>query len=385
MNINYYKVCKSITKYDIMKLRGEDMKRDFKKEIAEIHPNIEVIEAIKSGADKVLCRCNKDGYEWRTRPYDLVKGHGCHMCNGVPRYTDETFKRKMKEINPMIDILGEYKRAHSKLEWRCKTCLNKHMSKPNSLLSGNGCRICSTKETHDKQRKTTDEFKDEVYSIVGNDYKVMSEYKGTEIKIELKHQKCGYSFDMTPHNFLGGQRCPECNGGVRRKTTKYFNEQVKKATNNEYEFVDQYKGNNKKVKFKHVLCGRTFKTTPDSFLTQKTGCPYCFFMSKGELEVKRILEKHNIKFVQQKTFDDLKHEAKLRFDFYLTDFNYCIEYDGKQHFEPLEHWGGKKEFEKIRIRDSLKNNYCARKNINLLRVHYRTKDIEGLIKENLNV
>lgn len=30
----------------------------------------------------------------------------------------------------------------------------------------------------------------------------------------------------------------------------------------------------------------------------------------------------------------------LVFDFYLPDYNICIEYDGIQHFKPIEKWGG---------------------------------------------
>lgn len=362
-----------------------ELKRNFKKEIAEINPNIEILEDIKRGSDKVLCKCLIDGYEWRTRPYDLLRGFGCHACKGVPRYTTETFVRKMREVNPKVEVLGGYKRAHSKIKWKCKNCSNTYETKPNGLLNGHGCKECNMKEFHLKQRKNTEWFKNKVSIVVGKEYIVLGNYKTTETKIKMMHQKCNFEFLMRPHNFLQGQRCPKCNGGVRRKTTKYFQNEVKSITNNEYEFIGEYKGNNEDSHFMHIECGQTFITSPVSFLSQGTRCPYCFFISKGELEVKIILEKYNVSFIQQKTFDDLKAERKLRFDFYLPDFNLCIEYDGKQHFEVKEHWGGIEEFKRIQMRDSLKNDYCRNNNINLLRIHYKTKDIEGLIKENLNV
>ena len=39
------------------------------------------------------------------------------------------------------------------------------------------------------KRKTTEEFKEEVYKSVGNEYSVLSDYKGCETTIKMKHNK----------------------------------------------------------------------------------------------------------------------------------------------------------------------------------------------------
>ena len=62
-------------------------------------------------------------------------------------------------------------------------------------------------------------------------------------------------------------------------------------------------------------------------------------------------------------------------------FFYLIEYDGKQHFEPIEFYGGEKHFEEIKIRDSIKNQYCFENNIKLLRLKYDLSNEE--IKEKI--
>jgi hypothetical protein len=54
----------------------------------------------------------------------------------------------------------------------------------------------------------------------------------------------------------------------------------------------------------------------------------------------------------------------------------CIEYDGIQHFEPIEKWGGIERFNKQLINDNIKNEYCVKNNINLLRISY--KDINNI-------
>lgn len=60
----------------------------------------------------------------------------------------------------------------------------------------------------------------------------------------------------------------------------------------------------------------------------------------------------------------------MKFDFYLPDYNVCIEYDGKQHFKPVEYWGGEWSLTELQIKDNLKNNYCKDKKIELIRINY---------------
>lgn len=92
--------------------------------------------------------------------------------------------------------------------------------------------------------------------------------------------------------------------------------------------------------------------------------------SKGELKIKEILEKNNIPFIQQKTFDDCinpKTNKKLKFDFFINN-SYLLEYDGIQHYENVEYF--KDSLEEIQYRDQIKNDYCQRKNIPLIRISY---------------
>ena len=74
--------------------------------------------------------------------------------------------------------------------------------------------------------------------------------------------------------------------------------------------------------------------------------------------------------------------GRLRFDFYLPDYNLCIEFDGKQHFETGK-WAWTKEIkvEDIRYMDDLKNQFCKDNNINLLRLPYTLSNAE--IKEQI--
>ena len=102
--------------------------------------------------------------------------------------------------------------------------------------------------------------------------------------------------------------------------------------------------------------------------TQSCGC----IKSQGEFKISKILRENNIPFVMQKTFDDCinpKTNAHFFFDFYV-DNRYLIEYDGVQHYKALGGWGTKEYLQRVQEADRMKDEYCKRKNIPLLRIHY---------------
>ena len=55
---------------------------------------------------------------------------------------------------------------------------------------------------------------------------------------------------------------------------------------------------------------------------------------------------------------------------------YLIEYDGKQHFEPIDWFGGIEGFNKQKQRDIIKDNYCKLNNILLLRLPFTLSNEE---------
>lgn len=103
--------------------------------------------------------------------------------------------------------------------------------------------------------------------------------------------------------------------------------------------------------------------------------------SYGEKIIYSILKENNIKFITQKTFDGCKFKKSLKFDFYLPDYNTCIEYNGEQHYRSVDFYGGDEGYELSKIRDNIKNNYCLNNNINLLIIKYNDDIISKLEKK----
>ena len=182
-------------------------------------------------------------------------------------------------------------------------------------------------------------------------------------------------FEQTPYSHLNGNGCPKCIG--RNKTNNEFIKESKEVHRNKYDYsLTEYKGNRKKIK---IICTEhgVFEQTPHNHLSG-FGCFKCC-QSKGEKEIRKLLERNNIKYITQKTFKECKNINKLKFDFYLPKYDTCIEYDGKQHFEPIKYFGGENSLKLQKIRDQIKNEYCKNNNIRLVCIKYNEP-----IKEKLN-
>ena len=85
-------------------------------------------------------------------------------------------------------------------------------------------------------------------------------------------------------------------------------------------------------------------------------------------------------------FRDCKNKRVLPFDFYIYDYNITIEYQGIQHYSPIEFFGGHDALEYVKLNDSIKLNYCKNNNINLILLNYWDFDrIEEILSKELNI
>jgi very-short-patch-repair endonuclease len=98
--------------------------------------------------------------------------------------------------------------------------------------------------------------------------------------------------------------------------------------------------------------------------------------SKGENKISKILDEKNVKFIREKRFKDCRDKLPLPFDFYLPEYNTCIEYDGTQHYYEIKHWN---DLNYVKKHDKMKNDYCEEQEINLLRIKYNNNKIEKTI------
>ena len=119
-------------------------------------------------------------------------------------------------------------------------------------------------------------------------------------------------------------------------------------------------------------CGRECEISSTELrANRKTCCSYCS-SSTGENIIENLLKQNNIEYIKEYVFPLEKSERNgiFRFDFYIVEDNYIIEFDGEQHFKPVDWFGGQDSFEMIKQRDFEKNELCKKYNIPLIRIPY---------------
>lgn len=337
------------------------------------NPNIEVIEKYVNTHTKILHRCLKDicKHEWYASPHDILNGTGCPKCAGNVKKTHEEFIEEMFDINPFIEILSTYINSTTKVECRCLAdgCEHIWKTKPSHLLDGHGCPKCAHRNLGKKLTLSNEEFVTRV-KLHNENIELLSDYVNAFTKIKYRCLVCGYIGYALPHNLIR-DNCPRCSQH-ERYTTESFRQKIS-SINPDILVVGEYVNNTTKIECLCLKDGNHWMTEPRLLLIGY-GCPQCNETS-GELSVRLWLEKHNINYIFQKTFEGCKNVRLLPFDFYLPKYNCCIEYQGRQHYEPVDFSGKGMEYAKeqlciIQNRDNIKNEYCKNNGISLLRIPY---------------
>lgn len=284
------------------------------------------------------------------------------------RKTHEEFVRQVYDLRGEdYVILTKYQGSKKKIRVLHTTCGSEYETRADGLLHGYECKACVYK----KMTKTHDEYKKQVEEIHNKEYEVVSQYMGAHEKVDILHKTCGRIRSVDANSVLQGKKCIDCVNEGRAKTQEDFEREVYERVGDEYKVTGNYVLAIEPIEFLHndESCGLTFSSTPNSFLSGGTRCPHCAF-SKGEVNIRRVLDNMGITYESEKEFSDLFNIRNLRFDFYIPDYNLLIEFDGEQHYRPVELFGGLDYLRKVQLNDAKKDEYCLKNNINLLRIPY---------------
>jgi very-short-patch-repair endonuclease len=183
-------------------------------------------------------------------------------------------------------------------------------------------------------------------------------------------------FTQTPQQHLESKHgCRKCGREALKKSRiskEEFEKRIEEEWMGRFKFnPDDYRGWSEEMKFYCEDHNEYFYKSPNELIMRKVACPVCS-MSKGEYEVWRYLKKNNIKYISEFSPPDLFNEVGgiHMFDFYLPELDVIIEYDGEQHFHPLNWFGGEEAFKTQKLRDNQKDEYCKNNNIKLIRISY---------------
>lgn len=356
---------------------------NFVQESIAIHGNYynysKTCETYKNVRSKVIIECPIHG-EFEQIAKNHLRGGGCKKC-AKQKILDSNKNRAMTNeefIKSAINLHGNYY-GYSKVDYvnyNTPVIINcpihgEFKQLPSVHLRPNGCKKCGTIKSTEVRTTSRDEIIRTFKDKHGNyyDYSKVN-YINSEVKVIISCPKHG-EFEQSPVNHARGAGCMQCfrdKPSKNRKTLISFINDSKVKHGDKYDYSKvQYITNRIPVTIICNTCNKEFEQDPHSHLAGY-GCPSCK-MSIGESIIENFLINHSINFEYEKIFKDCKTETGhwLSFDFYLQDYNLCIEYDGIQHFKSI---GNDEKFQTIVKNDSIKNLYCQEKNIKLLRISY---------------
>jgi len=208
--------------------------------------------------------------------------------------------------------------------------------------------------------------------------KRIGDYKGSKTKIAFMCEICNHIWLGRPDTVVPSNHgCPQCSNRYR-----FTNEDIdKKLAGRSILRVGDYIKDKVKIDFKCLVCSHMWKSRADVIINGY-GCPSCQ-ASNMEKRLKHIIE-NNIKY-QSYEYHKCVYSDKRRFivDFFIKKNNkeYIVEYNGRQHYSPVSHWGGMKNFQKQIKRDNDLRKFCSEKDITLIELDGRNPPVK--IEENL--
>lgn len=355
---------------------------EFQAQVKELgESKYELISTYENSRTKVEMKHLVCGHTYNVRPSKFTEGKRCPNCSKPfqNKKTHEEFKAQVVELGESkYELLSTYENSQTKVNMRHLVCGHVYNVRPDKFLEGKRCPNCS--KTFGK-KKTHEEFEAQVLEVGESEYELISTYTNGQNKVNMKHLVCGHKYNVIPSKFLEGRRCPNCFGAKTKKHDVFLKE-VKELEGEDYAVMSAYINNKTHIQMKHMTCSHEYKVTPGKFL-RGGRCPYCR-SSKGEMLVEKMLKELKLPFEKEVKFPECKNINPLPFDFAIKDDTgqviMLIEYDGRQHFEPNQYFGGREKFVRQVRNDRIKSNYAKTRGIPLFRLFYNQPNQETLLK-----
>lgn len=343
--------------------------------------NYDLVEYVNSYS-KVKIKCNDCDNVFLQQPSSHLLGRGCSICSKNKKLDTTEFIYRSKQIhsNKYNYDLVEYINSYSKVKIKCNDCDNVFHQSASDHMRGRGCNVCFS-----NSRKTNiEDFICMAKNIHGDKFNYdLVDYINKRTKVKIKCNECNIIFLQTPGSHLQGRGCRNCQIIISKDSLESFIIKAKSVHKDRFNYDSvKYIGSVIKVKIFCIECNDFFEQRPGDHL-RGIGCPKCK-ESKGENKISKYLAIKNINFIAYKGFDSLRYKNPLKCDFYLSDLNIIIEYDGKGHYIPC--FGStpeekQKNLEDCQLRDKVKDEWAKANNIPLLRIPYWDFDkIEELIE-----
>lgn len=249
---------------------------EFRSKLIIVNPNIEPLEAYSGAKNPLLCTCRVCGFTKKYRPDNLIYGNGCQRCGRRERYTTESYREKLAEVNSNIILLSEYTGAAKKVAYKCGKCGHEDEEIATVLIN----RVARTGcHDQDVQKYSQEEFEEDVKKINPN-VKVIGKYHFPGKSVPCSCGVCGYEWSPTAASILKKQAKPVCevhgkygHSYHKRYTTASFIKEVV-SMNPHIEILGEHTSTGKRISYKCRLCGYT-GAVKEAYLLKAYRCPGC--------------------------------------------------------------------------------------------------------------
>jgi hypothetical protein len=296
------------------------------------HPNLKLLSEKYSGIFDCLKLIDEDGYLYSLSTDVLSRGSRPLVFSSQNPYTVHNIKNWTKLNNKPFELLSlNYINNSTPLEWRCKksNCNETFYAPWNRISSGGKCLYCigiNVKKSNSFGGLYPDLLDEWDYNK--NKINPYETSKGSHEKVWWVCNTCNHEWEAYIYNRSAGRGCPCCNN------------------------------------------------------------------SKGEQKIKNFLMNKNIAYEQEYSFYGLNSKLNnpLRFDFAIfkdnekSKIDFLVEFDGIFHFEYKKGWIPESKLKKTQYHDKLKNTFCEKNNIKLIRIPYWDFDnIEEILVRELDL
>ena len=365
---------------------------------------------ITNGTNKKVWWICKEGHEWESRLVDRVqRGYGCATCG----YKKSSFENKGDwilnnknladewnfEKNYLIGNPTDFKGTSSKkVWWKCPKGSDHQWEAEirKRYKSNTGCPFCTGKKV-----SASNSFAVLYPKIAREWHPRKNGDKNPEDYAQFSSKKVWWKCPKgSDHEFQTtiGQRtrenrgCPYCSGHKLSLTNRLdivapeIAEQFSDKLNSPKKASDFTTGSNTKVWWKCKNPDhRPWKAPVASRIRQSIGCYICN-------QEERFANESRLFDIVKDLYPDHKVERAIRpkwlegleIDIFVPSLNLAIEYQGRQHYESIDFFGGKKAFEKRQILDEKKRKLLKEHNINLLEWKYTIEMTKQRVKKEIN-
>jgi len=373
-------------------LRVKDRRHSFGKvkEIIELAGYKLISKEYLRAIDNLTIK-DKDGYYYSSQLFNIKNGKKPHKVHTNNPFTIQNIKLWCKLENKPFELLSDtYVNAEEKLKWRClrEKCgeiFEMEWSRINS--KGQECFYCNKLIVGLSNCLATlnPELAKEWHPTKNGN---LTPYDVTDInsteqvwwQCQKEHE---WQIDVGQRTYFNSQ-CPYCTHKLPSEDYNLLVINPKLCEEWDYEKnvkrpEEVVPGSARYVHWKCRECGHKWEARINH-RNNDGGCPECL-IGWGEKQLKVMCDKYNSPYTPQLRLADCRDKLPLPFDVAVfkdeskTQLRVILEYDGKQHFEPVRFGDISQEraeevFILTQYHDKIKNDYCIENNIPLLRIPY---------------